>query len=211
MRTLRIAVVVCGVVVARTAAAQSEPKPAETPPVVQMDNAATGQPAAPPGPAAAPAGPVAGAPAEVLTAANSAASYGGAASSSDFKFDYHGYFRAPLRIGVAHNNDAPGVAAGQSTSTIHNPIVPDDQYVSWQYTSLQSKDWAELFLSYGNSLVKGTVGLQGFQFSDAAWAQATAQFGISQGWITITPKPRLPERAPRGQGGELLEQVRHGG
>jgi len=29
--------------------------------------------------------------------------------------------------------------------------------------------------------------LQGFQFTDAAWAQGSAQFGISQGWITLTP------------------------
>jgi hypothetical protein len=185
MRTMRIAVVLCGVVVTRTAAAQTA-----APPVVQMDNAATGQPAAAPAPPppAAPAGPVA-APAEVLTAANTSASVGGAASSSDWKFDYHGYFRAPLRIGVGTNATNPGMPPppGQSTTAIHNPIVPDDQYLSWQYTSVQSKDWAELFLSYGNSWAKGTVGLQGFQFTDAAWAQASAQFGISQGWITLTP------------------------
>jgi hypothetical protein len=66
--------------------------------------------------------------------------------------------------------------------------VPDDQYLSWQYTGAQSKDWSELFFSYGNSLAKGTVGLQGYNFTDAAWQQATAQFGIAQAWLTVTPK-----------------------
>ncbi len=131
----------------------------------------------------------------MVPAAQTSASVGGAASSTDWKFDYHGYFRAPLRIGVGTNstnlNMATGLPAappaGQSKTAIHNPIVPDDQYLSWQYTSVQSKDWAEMFFSYGNSWAKGTLGLQGFQFTDAAWAQAAAQFGISQGWVTLTP------------------------
>jgi hypothetical protein len=32
------------------------------------------------------------------------------------------------------------------------------------------------------------VGLLGFNFTDAAWQQANAQFGIGQGWLTLTPK-----------------------
>jgi hypothetical protein len=81
-----------------------------------------------------------------------------------------------------------GLPAGQSANSIHYPLVPDGQYLSWQYTSVQSSDWSELFFSYGNNLVKGTVGLQGYNFTDAAWQQATAQFGIAQAWLTFTPK-----------------------
>src|SRR5262249_42909202 len=109
---------------------------------------------------------------------------GGVAASSDWKFDYHGYLRAPLRLGFGHNDNP---APGQSANTIHYPVVPDDQYVSWQYTSVQSKDWSEAFFSYGNSLVTGTLGFQGFNFTDAAFAQANAQFGIGQGWVRLTP------------------------
>jgi hypothetical protein len=78
--------------------------------------------------------------------------------------------------------------AGQSSNSIHYPIVPDSQYLSWQYTGVQSSDWAELFFTYGNPLVQGTVGLQGYNFSDAAWQQASAQFGIALAWLTFTPK-----------------------
>jgi hypothetical protein len=199
MRRVSGAVVACGLLVARTAAAQSEPKPAvdTAPAVVPMENAASGQPAGPPSTSGTPSGfapplrPAAdgqgsgSAPPGPGPGGTNGPSVGGNASSSDWKFDFHGYFRAPMRLGFGHN-DKP--AAGQSSSTIHSPLVPDDQYLSWQYTSVQSKDWSELFFSYGNSWVKGTVGLQGYNFSDASWNQASAQFGIAQAWLTLTPK-----------------------
>ncbi len=184
MRTLRVSIIVCGVLFTSVAAAQNEPKAAPDDAVVQMDNAATGAPApkaldatpTPTSDAAPPSGrPLSG---------GSPTSSGGAAGSSDWKFDFHGYLRAPMRLGMGHR-DKP--AAGQSSSTVHNPVVPDDQYLGWQYTGVQSKDWAEAFFSYGNSWVKGTLGLLGFNFSDASWQQASAQFGIGQGWLTLTP------------------------
>ena len=67
-------------------------------------------------------------------------------------------------------------------------MIPDDQYLGWQHTLHNQKDWAELFFSYGNSWAKGTVGLQGFNFTDAAWTDPDAQFGISQGFVTLTPE-----------------------
>jgi hypothetical protein len=160
MRTLAGIVVVCSLFVARSGAAQS--------------NTESPEPGAPQS-AAAPAPP----PPAPST------SVGGAASSGDWKFDYHGYFRAPLRLGFGHQDNPP---MGQSSRTVHNVIVPDDQYLGWQYTPNQSKDWSELFFSYGNNWVKGTVGLQGYNFTDAAWEQASAQFGIAQAWLTVTPK-----------------------
>src|SRR5262249_13768960 len=152
--------VACGLMAARSAAAQPEPKPGDAapPPVVPMENIATGQPAATEPPAAAgqppatgqppaaqpgPAG--GGAPSGPPSGPSTGTSVGGAASSNDWKFDFHGYLRAPMRLGIGHR-DAP--LAGQKSTTVHNPLVPDDQYLSWQYTSVQSKDWSELFFSY---------------------------------------------------------------
>jgi hypothetical protein len=90
-----------------------------------------------------------------------------------------------MRVGLGHNDNP---FPGQSSSTIHAPIIPDDQYLGWQHTRHNEKDWAELFFSYGNSWAKGTVALQGFNFTDAAWTESAAQFGISQGYVTITPE-----------------------
>jgi hypothetical protein len=189
MRTLKVSIVVCGLLATRIVAAQTDPKegdakPAPAEETVQMGNVATGQPAPQPTPSPSPA-PQAPPPSSRPPGGGGLTTGGGAAGSSDWSMDFHGYFRAPMRLGLGHR-DKP--LAGQSSSTVHSPIVPDDQYLSWQYTGVQSRDWAELFLSAGNSWVKGTIGLFGFNFTDAAWQQANAQFGIGQGWLTLTPK-----------------------
>jgi hypothetical protein len=107
------------------------------------------------------------------------------AGSDDWKFEYHGYFRAPMRVGIG-KRDNP--AAGQSKTTYHYPLLPDDQYLSWQHTNHNTKDWAEMFFSYGNSWAKGTLAIEGFNFTEAAWSvDSKAQFGIAQGYVTLTP------------------------
>ena len=126
--------------------------------------------------------------------------------SNDWHFDYHGYMRAPLRFGLGKNQTPNAAANGQATSTIHTPVVPDDQYVGgWAYTSLQSRDWAEAFFSYGNNFARATVGVLGFGFTDAAWTssgtQPNPQFGIGLGWVTLDSEPRLQECPARGEGG----------
>jgi hypothetical protein len=114
-----------------------------------------------------------------------ATTYGGpqAGEKKEWLFDYHGYFRAPLRVGVGSRANPQ---AGQGDTTYHRPIVPDDQYVSWQYLG-RGSDWAELFFSVGNPLITGTVAITGFQFTDAAWVNTDAQFGVTLGYLTITP------------------------
>jgi hypothetical protein len=107
----------------------------------------------------------------------------------DWKFSFSGFFRAPMRVGVASRDNA---GRGQSTRNYHQPRVPDDQYLSWLYTRNNERDWAEAFLSYGNGVVTGTVGLQAYNFSDATWNDQDAQLGISQGWVTIQPDIGVP-------------------
>ncbi|MGH1346409.1 MAG: hypothetical protein ACRBN8_32885 [Nannocystales bacterium] len=102
----------------------------------------------------------------------------------DWGFDFHGYIRAPMRLGVGQRDEP---AEGQSERTLHYPVIPDDQYLSYQYTQHNPRDWSELYFSYGNSVATGTVSLQGFNFTDAAWKEDNAQFGIAQGFVTLTP------------------------
>ena len=101
-----------------------------------------------------------------------------------WEMEFHGYLRAPMRVGLG-KRDAP--LDGQSGTTYHYPVLPDDQYLSWQFTSHNKKDWAEVFLSYGTPYAKGVVALQGFNFTDASWAIFNSQFGISQGYVHLTP------------------------
>jgi hypothetical protein len=119
------------------------------------------------------------------------------ADEDDWSFGYSGYFRAPMRFGIGSRSNAAVAPAPDSAEaaaveemsdvTFHVPVVPDDQYLSWQHTRHAQRDWAELFFSYGNSWAKGTLGIQGFNFTDATWTLGMSQFGVSQGWITITP------------------------
>jgi hypothetical protein len=101
-----------------------------------------------------------------------------------WKFDSHGYIRAPAMLGVGRrDNPMPG----QSSTTFHSPIIPDGQYLSWQSTPHNRSDWAELYLSVGNSLAKGTIALQGYNFYQGSFSDAVKQLGISDGYVDLTP------------------------
>jgi hypothetical protein len=145
---------------------------------------------------------------------NSSARQTGPADNDKWEMSYSGYFRAPMKIGIADNSGPQHIAAGGRDAngelvnpdgrviahdpdnpgqevllprkiTLHRPVIPDDQYGSWQSTAHNKSDWAEMFFSVGNGTVSGTLAIQGFQFTDSAWALPGAQFGIGQGWIEI--------------------------
>jgi hypothetical protein len=134
--------------------------------------------------------------------------------TSSAQFRSYGFFRAPLRIGEGHRPACPPGATyptpsttpsnvgmqpygeqycalpNQSRSTFHTPYIPDDQYFSWQFDRVWEKSWTEVYMSYGNSRVLGTVGIEAYNFGDISVGgnQADpAQFGIAQGWLTVLP------------------------
>lgn len=144
------------------------------------------------------------------------------AEPRDWHFSTRGFFRAPLRIGIGSRPPcAPGTTApypvasptsvggqpysdwycalpNQSQTTLHSPYIPDDQYLAWSFDRTWEKAWSELYLSYGTNQVVGTIGLAAFDFTDTSLLgsnASSAQFGIYQGWVTITPT--LPIRPLR--------------
>ncbi len=130
-------------------------------------------------PAAGSSGGGGAAPSNVSARGNESAIKG-----ATWEMEFHGYLRAPMRFGMG-KRDNP--LDGQSANTFHYPVIPDDQYLNWQFTSHNKKDWAEVFLSYGTPYAKGVVALQGFNFTDASWNIYNANFGISQGYVALTP------------------------
>lgn len=213
MRTFKSFVFLSALVCAVPAYAQEEPEaeapaePEETPeePAPAVEATATATATAAPAPAtttavAEPAAPAAGP--QAATSRPSPVSRGGEdTSGKEWTFDYHGYLRAPFSFGIGArdnrycldpsgngvtrqcaDNETP-TADGQSGTTFHSPLVPDGQYLSWQYSGHQKGSWAEMFFSMGNDVVSGTLAIQGFQFTDASWKNNTAQFGIGQGWV----------------------------
>jgi hypothetical protein len=192
-------VVAVGLVLLHPAIASAQDAPAPAPPPATP---------APPTPPAAPAPaaeasplppPVAGTAADSGTGTPSGPSGPAQAPGDEWKFFTHGYFRAPLRVGIGHRpscttpmpgmqiNGVPCASGGQSTTNLHSPFVPDDQYLDWRYDRQWEQDWTEVFLNYGNSHVVGTVGFQAYNFSDAGFNDTNAQLGIAQGFVTITP------------------------
>jgi hypothetical protein len=122
------------------------------------------------------------------------------AARAAWKTDFHGYFRVPFRVGIGSrpairtapdaNQSEPDTAdqaPGQSSLTLHSPLIPDGQYLSWQSTSHNRSDWAELFFGIGNAWARATVGLQGYNFTDASFNDPTMQYGIGQAFVTLTP------------------------
>lgn len=107
---------------------------------------------------------------------------GGPDTGGSWEFGYHGYFRAPMRVGIGKRDVVP---EGSGSMTLHSPVIPDDQYLSWQNTAHNRREWAEMFFSVGNGVASGNLAIQGFQFTDASWANPEAIFGIGQGWVEI--------------------------
>ena len=122
-----------------------------------------------------------------------------AEASKEWKTDFHGYFRVPFRLGIGSRpaptttdtemaeTDTGTRAEGQSATTLHAPLIPDGQYLSWQSTSHNRSDWAEMFFGIGNSWAKATIGIQGYNFTDVSFNDPNTQYGIGQAYVTLTP------------------------
>lgn len=106
---------------------------------------------------------------------------GGTVGSKDWGFEFNGYLNAPMRLGIGKHPDT-------RRPTMHAPLVPDDQFLSWQHTSHMRRSWAELYFSYGNSVARGTAVIEAFNFTDTNWNESAAQFGIGQAFVTIAPR-----------------------
>jgi hypothetical protein len=111
-------------------------------------------------------------------------------TSDEFTFDYHGYFRAPLIVSLGSRckvGDPPpceAVAGDHASTTFHSPAaVPDRLLGTWLYNNNIAPSWANVLLSYGNRMVRGTVGLNAFNFTTAQ------DSGQSSGSSTVSLGP----------------------
>lgn len=112
------------------------------------------------------------------------------ASERSFEFGYHGYLRAPLRVGIGKRlpEDTPGYDVSiQGETTLHEATVPDDQYLSFQSTPHNMRSWAEAAFSYGNGLAQAVLVLGSYNLTEAGWNDTDANWGISQAYVRLTP------------------------
>jgi hypothetical protein len=234
MRAVTVRIAFVGALVLRSslAMAQVTPSPPDTATPPAASPLPVPAPAASPEPPTALPAPVAGTTTPGTGSGPEAADLTGTpnpsalgqAAGDDWRFSTHGYFRAPLRIGVGNRpactgtqaagtavNGVPCAGPGQSTTNLHSPFLPDDQYLDWRYTRQWEQDWTEVFLNYGNSHVVGTVGFQAYNFTDAGFNDTNAQLGIAQGYVTLTPDVGLTNVRVKWKVGSFWEKYGQAG
>lgn len=105
------------------------------------------------------------------------------ADERDWRFDYHGIFTAPLRAGI-NTRDNP--REGQSDTVLHAPPVVPDDHETFSHTGVVPIPYAQLNLSYGNSVVTGTVSIVAKVPSVAAgFFDPSAQLGVNDLFLTL--------------------------
>ncbi|KIG13987.1 hypothetical protein DB30_07403 [Enhygromyxa salina] len=108
---------------------------------------------------------------------------GGEVAEKSWGFEFNGYLNAPMQLGIGEHPDT-------GRTTLHAPLVADDQFLSWQHTSHMRRSWSELYFSVGNDVARGTAVIEAFNFTDVAWNQQQAQLGIGQAFVTLAPRFR---------------------
>lgn len=87
------------------------------------------------------------------------------AAAADWRFDFHGFFNAPLRIGINKRDNlcertAPGTCEptpDQSNLVLHSPPVVPDDLETFSHTGVVPTPYAQLNFTYGNNVVTGNV------------------------------------------------------
>ena len=132
--------------------------------------------------------------AETLTPSTSGA-------ADEWKFDFHGYLRAPMRASIGpatpltqpsiynptpKDSYPPNMPPPTSGLQWHSPTrVPGYLYTTWEYTNTVSGPWSQLNFSYGNSKVTATVIVDAYNQTDGSYRNIQAQQGIDQAFITL--------------------------
>ncbi|MBN2195694.1 MAG: hypothetical protein JW751_22930 [Polyangiaceae bacterium] len=120
-----------------------------------------------------------------------------ATGEGDWRFDFHGQFTMPLNMGLAPRRPIPGredASDVEGETALHAPpVIPGDKE-RFTYTNTVPTPYAQLNLSYGNSIVTGTVTLLAEQGSvSAGYFDPPAQAGINDVFLEV--RPRLGPRA----------------
>jgi hypothetical protein len=109
----------------------------------------------------------------------------GAPIGPDWRFDFHGMFTAPLRVGFNSREDA---RPGQSQLVLHAPPQVPDDLETFSHTGVVPTPYGQLNFSYGNNVVVGTTSIVAMVPSvSAGFFDPSAQLGVNDLFLTITP------------------------
>lgn len=112
-------------------------------------------------------------------------------SEGEWRFDFHGFFTAPLAIGIGSRTDQ---RPGQSKNVLHSPPVVPDDLETFSHTGVVPTTYAQLNFSEGNSLVSANLSIVAKQANaSTSFLEPASQVGINDVFLAITPRlhPRL--------------------
>jgi hypothetical protein len=124
-----------------------------------------------------------------------------------WQVELHGYFRAPISMGISSrpNPDTFDQNTGTLTGPPHTQVTygpnrtVDSSYYSFAYTRLQEQDWAEVFTHIKRKHVDAAVGWMGYWLQgaaaarnyDAAWAPGLAYLTLDTDFEVADLKPNV--------------------
>jgi hypothetical protein len=122
-----------------------------------------------------------------------------AAEPGSWQTEAHGYFRAPMALGISSRPGPDNPTGPSSTQVSYGPNrTVDANYYSFAYTRLQEQDWAEVFIHAKKKHVDAAVGWMGYWFQsvgfrnyDAAWAPGLAYVALDTDFKVADISPNI--------------------
>lgn len=118
-----------------------------------------------------------------------------AGSADEWKFQFHGYMRGPMRFSWGpptptrpNPNTGPGFMPSDAPSGLQlhgKPRVPGASYIGWEYTNTVPDPWAQLNFSYGNSRAMMTIIVSSYGQTSGGYRNLQSQQGIDQAFVTL--------------------------
>ncbi len=113
-------------------------------------------------------------------------------STEDWGFGFHGFLRAPMRFSfgkewITEQDPATGATnkIGEDWRFKSPPQVPDATRNTWEYTGNLPVPYADIMLSFGNSIAVGTVTASTFNITDGSYRNINQNLGLDQAWVQV--------------------------
>jgi hypothetical protein len=117
-----------------------------------------------------------------------------AAEPTGWRTEVHGYFRAPVSLGISSRQSPDDPTGPNKTQISYGPNrVFDWNYYSFAYTRLQEQDWAELFVHEKKPHVDAAVGWMGYWYQGAGFRNPDASWVPGMAYLTLDTDFKLTD------------------
>jgi hypothetical protein len=109
-----------------------------------------------------------------------------AAEPEGWHTEVHGYFRAPMALGLSSRPGPDNLSGPSSTQVSYGPNrTVDASYYSFAYTRLQEQDWAEVFIHEKRKHVDAAVGWMGYWYQTVGFRNPDASWVPGMAYLTL--------------------------